>query len=65
MSDLPKVRTICAICKKVMEEGREKKDPSHGHCDPCNTKWLWLAGLSETELTGFTNMMKEKYGDKF
>ena len=55
MKYLPEVRTVCAICKKVMEEGREKKNPSHGHCDPCNTKWLWQEGLLEKELTKFIN----------
>jgi hypothetical protein len=53
MEDLPRVRTICAICKKVIKEGLEKKNPSHGHCDSCNTKWLWLGGLPEKDLTEF------------
>ena len=60
MNDLPEVRTICAHCKKVIREGREKKDPSHGHCEPCNTKWLWQEGLPEKDLTELNNSMGGK-----
>ena len=56
-------KRICSYCKKVMREG-PNDNVTHGICEPCSTKMLWLDGLSETELTDFINMMKEKYGDK-
>ena len=56
-------KRVCSYCKKVMREGPED-NITHGICEPCSTKMLWLDGLSEEELTGFINMMKEKYGDK-
>ena len=61
--DLPDAKRVCKWCNKVLREGPED-NITHGICVPCSTKMLWLEGLSETELTGFINMMKEKYGDK-
>ena len=61
--DLPKARVDCSYCKKIVKEGPED-NITHGICEPCSTKMLWLKGIPEEELTGFLNMMKEKYGDR-
>lgn len=57
------LKVICCECKIVLEPGSDD-NVSHGYCQPCSTKMLWMNGLSETEVTGFVDMMKEKYGDK-
>ena len=46
------MKTVCCICGKVLKDGPDEL-VSHGHCQPCNTKWLWLAGLDQEELTDF------------
>ena len=63
MGEAATLKVICSYCKTVIQPGPDN-NTSHGECEPCCTKKLWLAGLSEPELTGFINMMKEKYGDK-
>ncbi len=54
---------ICGHCKTVYRPGPDD-NVSHGICEPCSTKMLWLDGLPEKELTAFISMMKEKYGDR-
>ena len=53
------MKIVCCICKKVLKAGPDKP-VSHGHCLPCNTKWLWLAGLGQNELTDFVRGQDEK-----
>lgn len=51
--------TICATCKKILKQGKPGKI-SHGICEPCADKQLWLEGLSVKELTAFVNRLKSK-----
>ena len=63
MNETATLKVICSYCKTVIRPGPDDSI-SHGQCEPCSTKMLWLEGLPEKEITGFINMMKEKYGDK-
>lgn len=63
MSETATLKVVCCECKIVIEPSPDD-NVSHGYCRPCSTKMLWLSGLNQKELTGFTNMMKEKYGDR-
>jgi hypothetical protein len=48
------LKVICADCKKVIKDGPDV-NISHGQCDPCQDKFLWIEGLSEKELSNFIN----------
>ena len=49
--------TICATCKKILKPGKPD-NISHGICEPCAAKMLWLDGLNIKELTTFVNRLK-------
>ena len=55
------MKIVCCICKKVLRAGPDDK-VSHGHCDPCSTKFLWLNGLEQNELTDFIEAQNKKKG---
>ena len=54
------LKVVCCIeeCKKVLQEGPDD-NVSHGYCEACSTKMLWLRGLSQEDLTEFINDHKE------
>ena len=55
------MKVVCCICNKVLVPGPDDR-VSHGHCGPCNIKFLWLAGFNEEELTDFANKQALKTG---
>ena len=55
-----KAKRVCSYCNKVMEEGPED-NITHGICEPCATKMLWMKGASEKDLTEFNEDMNPKY----
>ena len=52
-----KLRVVCGVCKEVIKEGPED-NLSHGICEPCATKRMWLGGVSETEITELNNSIE-------
>ena len=54
-----KLRVVCGVCKKVIEEG-EEDNLSHGLCEPCATKRMWLGGVPEAEITELNDSMEGK-----
>lgn len=50
---------ICCECKAIIKYG-PPKPISHGYCEACSAKLLWLDGLSRKELTDFVNKMKRR-----
>jgi len=53
------IKVICCECKKVLKPGPDD-NVSHGLCEACSTKMLWLDGLKEKELTDFIVSMEDK-----
>lgn len=54
------LKVVCCVkeCKKVLREGPDD-NVSHGYCEPCATKMLWKAGVSQEKITEFVNKHKE------
>ena len=57
------MKTVCCICGKVLKDGPDEP-VSHGHCEPCNTKWLWMAGVGEQEITDLNIRLSAEEGKK-
>ena len=47
-------KVICCECKKVLKKGPDD-NVSHGYCEACSTKMLWMDGVEGEELTKFIN----------
>ena len=56
------LKVICCECKKVLTEGPDD-NVSHGYCEGCSTKMLWLAGISQAEITNFVNKMRRYHAE--
>lgn len=52
------LKVMCCECKKVLTEGPDD-NVSHGYCDPCSIKFLWMGGLSQEELTDVVSKREE------
>ena len=54
------LKVVCCVkeCKKVLQEG-PGGNVSHGLCEACSTKMLWLEGVNQEELTDFIEKHKE------
>lgn len=54
-----KLKVVCSLCKKTIEFGPDD-NVSHGECEPCCTKKMWLKGVPEKDLTEFNKSMEGK-----
>lgn len=57
-----RITTQCCDCKKVIFQGSTTiygKDVSHGFCEACATKTMFLEGLTQAELEGFIYRVQE------
>ena len=54
------LKVVCCVkeCGKVLQEGPDD-NVSHGYCEPCAAKFLWLDGSSQEEVTSFVNRREE------
>lgn len=57
------LKVICAECKKVLKQGPDD-NISHGQCEACQAKFLWINGFSVKELTNFINE-RGQHGHRF
>ena len=54
-----KLKVVCGICKKTTTPGPDD-NVSHGECEPCSTKKMWLGGVPEAEITELNKSMEGK-----
>ena len=52
------LKVICCECKKVLKPGPDD-NVSHGYCEACSVKFMWMGGLNREELTDIVNKREE------